>query len=98
MLSLEQLVSRMEALPHWPDVLAAYNGGPRVHCHRTDGWRTEADGSPYRCKNIYLGNTIFAPVLGASRLNVLRQLHQKELKSPAEQYTDESPWMSLYSS
>ena len=31
--------------------------------------------SGYKCRGIYLGNTIFAPVLGSVRLHVLRQLH-----------------------
>ncbi|KAL3894681.1 MAG: hypothetical protein SGPRY_013741, partial [Prymnesium sp.] len=74
MLSLERLVEAMEGLPHWRQVLRAYNSG-RVRCSKTHNWRNASDGPPYRCVDIYLGNTIFAPVLGSARLHVLRQLH-----------------------
>ena len=75
MLSLETLVSTMESLPHWRRIIAAYNRGRTVSCKRHEGWMNSTSGPPYACRNIYLGNTIFAPVLGSARLHVLRQLH-----------------------
>ena len=56
-------------------VLDAYS---REHTNGTIV-ETNASGatpsSGYKCRGIYLGNTIFAPVLGSVRLHVLRQLH-----------------------
>lgn len=71
--SIEWLVRTLEALPHWPAILAAHNStGPRsVRCRRKSKW--EPDESPYRCSGIYMGNSIFSPVLGSPRLSVLRQ-------------------------
>ena len=56
----------MQALPHWPAVRAAFDND-RVRCARTANWSSRADGPPYRCKGIYLGNSIFAPVLGLAK-------------------------------
>ena len=54
-----------------------------MNCHRTSNASAHAlnltrafgGASPYSCTGVYLGNTIFAPVLGSFRLHVLRQLH-----------------------
>lgn len=67
MLTLDELVRRMEGLPHWDRVLRAYDAGANVSavsCKRNSSWVADrmATKSPYTCKNIYLGNTIFAPV------------------------------------
>ena len=76
MLSLDELVSKMRALPHWPAVLRAYSSGGPVRCTPRNGtgggaWRNSSvDGAPYACSGIYLGNSIFAPVLGSSKLHV----------------------------
>ncbi|KAL1527274.1 hypothetical protein AB1Y20_015949 [Prymnesium parvum] len=75
MLPLETLVATMEATPHWRRVLRAYSAGRAVRCARAAAWGNSSDGAPYACRGIYLGNTIFAPVLGSARLHVLRQLH-----------------------
>ena len=81
MLPLPRLLEIMEGLPHWPAIMRAYSrGGSRVHCERASNESASSltgfgGPSPYRCKGIYLGNTIFAPVLGSYRLHVLRQLH-----------------------
>ena len=71
----------MEALPHWPEILRAYGSKNRtwrqmpkhVRCERNPLWGTAknpAGGNAYKCANIYLGNTLFAPVLGSARLLV----------------------------
>ena len=86
MLELGWLVHTMEALPHWPAILRAYGSKNRtwrqapkhVRCERNPQWGTASNpvgSNAYKCANIYLGNTIFAPVLGSARLHVLRQLH-----------------------
>jgi hypothetical protein len=67
MLTLDQLVRRMERLPHWHRVLRAYDAGANVSdvsCKRNASWMAGGTvaNPPYTCKNIYLGNTIFAPV------------------------------------
>eukprot|EP00965_Chrysotila_dentata_P038594 1281625-Pleurochrysis_carterae.AAC.3 len=49
-----QLLRTVEALPHWPRVLAAHNN-TRISCMRKPAWRSLADGPPYDCKGIYLG-------------------------------------------
>lgn len=82
MFSLSSLVTEMESLPHWPRVMKAYNSAIQnqdahhpVSCTRSLAWSPALNRTPYKCQNIYLGNTVFAPVLGSDRLNVLRQLH-----------------------
>ena len=66
----------MERLPHWPAIVRAYNS-PRkgLACARNSSWRREADrGSPYNCTGILHGNSIFAPVIGATSLQSLPML------------------------
>jgi hypothetical protein len=89
MLSHEVLTRTLEGLPHWPNILTAYSHPKSpVNCVRrepdngtlsgaTAGTTDAAARAPstYRCRGIYLGNTIFAPVLGSPKLHVLRQLH-----------------------
>jgi hypothetical protein len=83
MLRLGDLTRRMEALPHWDAILRAYgvhespSRRSRVHCERSTHKSSTADAeqTSYQCTGIYMGNSIFAPVLGSPRLNVLRQLH-----------------------
>ena len=89
MLSHEVLTRTLEGLPHWPNILSAYSHPKSpVNCVRrepdngtlsgaTAGTTDAAARAPstYRCRGIYLGNTIFAPVLGSPKLHVLRQLH-----------------------
>lgn len=80
MVSTPTLRAVLEALPHWQQVMAAYSH-PRsaVHCELQNGTAggggAPANNSAYKCRGIYLGNTIFAPVLGSPKLHVLRQLH-----------------------
>ena len=75
-LTLDELVGMMERLPHWPAIVRAYNS-PRkgLACARNSSWRREADrGSPYNCTGILHGNSIFAPVIGATSLQTLPML------------------------
>ena len=57
--STPELVAAMEALPHWPAIVHAF--GKR--CVRNV---TLADGPRYDCTGLYMGNTIFSPVLGTT--------------------------------
>ena len=80
MLPMKRLVALMEGLPHWPSILRAYsNPTSRVSCERAPNATVGGDAiggpSQYKCRGIYLGNTVFAPVLGSAKLHVLRQLH-----------------------
>lgn len=76
MLSIPQLVERMESLPHWRRILKAYHSRlSKTRCVRRSDWSASNMTSPYDCTGTYGGNTIFAPVLGASHLSVLRELH-----------------------
>jgi hypothetical protein len=81
MLPMRRLIELMEALPHWPAITRAYSQrGSRVNCVpalNLTGALPGTIGGPssYTCHGIYLGNTIFAPVLGSAKLHVLRQLH-----------------------
>ena len=89
MLSHEVLTRTLEGLPHWPSILSAYSHPKSpVNCVRREPGNGTLSGatagttdaaarapSTYRCRGIYLGNTIFAPVLGSPKLHVLRQLH-----------------------
>jgi hypothetical protein len=77
MLSIPQLVERMEGLPHWRRILKVYRSRlSKTRCFRRTGWSVNnITSSPYECTGTYGGNTIFAPVLGASHLSVLRELH-----------------------
>ena len=84
MLTLRHLTQIMEGLPHWDTVRAAYSQPGAVSCERHNnasdmGGSSSTNlingGQTYKCRGIYLGNTIFAPVLGSAKLHVLRQLH-----------------------
>lgn len=81
MVTTEWLVEAMESRPHWSSILHSYGSGRNstdphaVRCQRAPSGRARSNSSPYRCDNIYMGNTIFAPVLGSPNMNVLRQLH-----------------------
>ena len=89
--SLRGLVQTLEALPHWPAILHAYNSGarepyrsltrPKV-CTRARAWRDER-ASPYACTNVW--NSFLSPIFASDvrsfghNLNVLldvsRALH-----------------------
>ena len=89
MLPYSKLLKLMEGLPHWNTIIRAYaRPGSKVTCARVEGTVGDGGGNTtdasqvvptsrpaYKCKGIYLGNTIFAPILGSVRLHVLRQLH-----------------------
>ena len=59
--TLEELVNTLEVLPHWPQILSAYNSGlrapgntnarPKV-CTRVERWLNRLL-SPYRCTNVW---------------------------------------------
>ena len=75
----EELLKIMEALPHWPAVLEAYNRGGKVTCVKVPGWTQSDPRAPYTCNGIVDGDTIFAPVLGDPKWNRLRQM--KDLRN-----------------
>ena len=77
--STRLLARTMEELPHWNDVILSFNNSRRT-CFRNPTWRYETapdNSSPYLCIHLHNTqyNTIFAPVIGKSTLNVLRQAH-----------------------
>ena len=80
MLTVADMVQKMELLRHWRPILKAYRApNSAVGCWRDDhDWPTETNessSSPYQCVGLNWGNTIFAPVLGSPKLSVLRELH-----------------------
>jgi hypothetical protein len=72
------LVARMERLPHWPTIVAAFNNPRRRLSCRREGWSAGNAYSPYNCSGSHAGNNIFAPVLGAAvqQLPMLRGVEQ----------------------
>ena len=58
-----ELAERLEALPHWPSILSAFQTR-RVDCRRIGSSSSAA--SPYNCSGLFHSNTIFSPVLGST--------------------------------
>ena len=91
--TLYDLVETIEALPHWPAVLTAFNtsrGKHRGGCTRDPHWSSSPlrnNTTPYSCARLdhVQGNTIFAPVLVRPRPLVPR-LSPTPHATPAEDY------------
>ena len=70
--TLEELVTKLEALPHWPQIVRAFNSGLRepgnknIHpkvCTRVDVWRDKRR-SPYQCTNVW--GSYLSPVFASN--------------------------------
>lgn len=73
----KDLSQKLEALPHWTNIIAAFNRSHRT-CFRNPSWdhaTAAADSTPWACIHLQHTqyNTIFSPVIGLNKLNVLRQ-------------------------